>query len=578
MNRVLRSLKDKILADKNTFIRTLLISEGFGFCVSLSFVWGYELDKYGSVSHHFGGFLGSLFVALLFAQLAVGLLLLGFYFVWGKENESYSNTENTDEESSEDEAKIKCGKASKRSITERLIQFGIVAAVLFLLWLPIYLAYYPAVFSYDAEAQLYQVISGNYSTHHPLIHTLIMKVFAGIGYDGSGINHGMSAYAICQMVILALMISAGLTIPWKQKRRLSKAWIVILTLFIGIFPVYGILAVSTTKDIFFAGLLFLLFIFLYENEGTIGEYIAIGVIAFLSMLFRNNAVYAIVVSVVLLLLFGIKEKDTGLKFKRERPYKLIITIALSVVMAILILAVLKASLGAESGSPREALSIPIQQMARVKVLHSDELSGELKQNLNALIDDEWAPKYDEHLADPIKERISMKQPKLFVLTWIKLGLKYPADYLDAWLLTVEGSFFIKDTSCNRIYGEGQITGFGYLSTDIRNMPEGFEVKADSKSPMLKAFLEKLVSDNSFEKNPVFRLLFAPALYIWIVLFFVYLNILNREYEKNIALIIPIIYFLTLLLSPAILVRYMFPYFLIAPVLIGILITQNRKEK
>lgn len=539
MSRVLQSLKNYILSDQKEFTRTLLITEGFGFCVSLSLVWGRRLDQFGSIRGGVLGIFGGLIGALLICQLVTFILLLinGFILKQPLELRHFED----------------------RTIGLRLLQFGCVSAVIFLLWLPIYLAYYPAIFSYDAEAQLYQAISGNYSTHHPLIHTLIMKAFMGIDFEGDGINTGMSLYAIWQMLTLALMLGASVTIPWKKRRLLSTWATVIIVSFFGLFPVFGILAISTTKDVLFAGIILLLTVLIYCYEDTLGENIAIGLVTFVALLFRNNALYAIVPTILILLLMGHKTVSV----------KLILAMTISVVAAILTLGILKASLNAESGSPREALSIPIQQMARVKALHNDELEPSLKHDLNELIADEWMDRYDEHLADPIKERISMKQPKLFITTWLKLGLKYPGDYFDAWLLTVEGAFYLRDTSCNRIYGEGLVTKFGYLSTDIRNMPEGFGVTAESKYPMLMGTLENLVSANSFEHIPLIRLLFAPSLYIWIVFGYFYWNILRKRSLDNIALIYPIMYFMTLLLSPAILVRYMFPYFCIAPIIIGI---------
>ena len=45
--------------------------------------------------------------------------------------------------------------------------------VILLCWLPVWLAYYPGLWNYDPW-QVDQVITGIYSKHHPLLHTLLL--------------------------------------------------------------------------------------------------------------------------------------------------------------------------------------------------------------------------------------------------------------------------------------------------------------------------------------------------------------------------------------------------------------------
>ena len=78
-------------------------------------------------------------------------------------------------------------------------------------------------------------------------------------------------------------------------------------------------------------------------------------------------------------------------------------------MALLLFAVctvtLKSVTGARDGSPREILSIPLQQMARTRVAAADTLSDEMRQELDRYLPSEWVmAAYDPHLADPVKNR------------------------------------------------------------------------------------------------------------------------------------------------------------------------------
>ena len=77
--------------------------------------------------------------------------------------------------------------------------------IIFLLWIPVFLAYYPGLFSYDCRWQIPQH-KGTYSNHHPLMHTLLMQLFyykiGGKLFDSY--TTGMACYTIMQMIILAI--------------------------------------------------------------------------------------------------------------------------------------------------------------------------------------------------------------------------------------------------------------------------------------------------------------------------------------------------------------------------------------
>ena len=70
-------------------------------------------------------------------------------------------------------------------------------------WLPIFLAYYPSVFAYDAEGQLYQVLASDYSTHHPLLHTLFLGAFFRLGIALGSCSVGMAVHSAVQMALMA---------------------------------------------------------------------------------------------------------------------------------------------------------------------------------------------------------------------------------------------------------------------------------------------------------------------------------------------------------------------------------------
>ena len=90
-------------------------------------------------------------------------------------------------------------------------------SVIFLCWLTVFLDYYPSVFAYDAEGQLYQVIAHDYSTHHPFLHTLFLGAFFKLGAKLPGsYPAGMAVHSVVQMMMMAA--SFGYTISYLYRK------------------------------------------------------------------------------------------------------------------------------------------------------------------------------------------------------------------------------------------------------------------------------------------------------------------------------------------------------------------------
>lgn len=448
------------------------------------------------------------------------------------------------------------------------------AAVIFLCWLPVFLAYYPSVFAYDAEGQLYQVIAHDYSTHHPLLHTLFLGAFFRLGGALGSYSAGMALHSAVQMTLMAAVFGWALSCLYRW--RISRRIRILLLLFYGIFPANSVLALSTTKDVLFSGLVLTFTLWLYRMVCDRGmqagrkEQAVFVAVAVLMLLFRNNAVYAFAVSVPVLY-FGIG-KPGRKTYLRMMLLALLLFIAGS--------AMLKTATRAHSGSPREMLSVPLQQMARTRVETEEQLDPQMRQELDHYIPSEWVfAAYNPHLADPVKNRaVIHDNPKGLIETWMKLGLQHPAIYMDAFLDNSLGFWYLWDTSHARVYGIGTESGFGYLSTDNRTMPAGCEIVEHSLLPGLRAFMESIVSDNVYSKLPAVRLLFAPALYWWLLYLYLVAAMYRKKYREALPAVFLAAYYLTLLLSPTVLVRYMYPIMATIPVILPCMLRDTQKYR
>lgn len=461
-------------------------------------------------------------------------------------------------------------------------QVWLFSTIMILLsWIPIFLAYYPSVFAYDAEGQLYQVLAHDYSTHHPLLHTLFLGFFFQIGGSLLGsYSAGMALHSIVQMILMASVFGYTLACLYEKETPLFLR--ATLTLFYALFPTNSVLALSTTKDVLFSALVLLHTLFLYRllvddctGANTKARYEILYVcFTVLLLLFRNNALYALALSIPVICLLLLRTKRRSERGLSRYLILTVLTLALSVTGN----KILMTSLNAHNGSPREMLSIPLQQMARTRVKAEETLPPALRQAVEQYLPAEWVfAAYNPYLADPVKNRaIIHDDPAGLIKTWIQLGLHCPQIYLDAFLDNSIGYWFLEDQTHAQIYGLGTDSGFGYLSTDNRAMPAGCEIIEHSLLPGMRRLMEQIVSDNIYQRVPVLRTLFAPAFYWWLLCLYTAVALYRKKYLLLLPAVFLAAYYLTLLLSPAVLIRYMYPFVVTVPVLCCLLCCHSRK--
>ena len=89
--------------------------------------------------------------------------------------------------------------------------FLLTSLILFLCYLPVFLAVYPGFFVYDAQDELMQVVTRSFSTHHPLAHVLMLGGIIQLVHKVSGsYNLGIACYTLLQMMALSCIFAYGI--------------------------------------------------------------------------------------------------------------------------------------------------------------------------------------------------------------------------------------------------------------------------------------------------------------------------------------------------------------------------------
>lgn len=462
-----------------------------------------------------------------------------------------------------------------------------------LTWLPTYLAYYPAICSYDMPVQTGQIAEHYYIDHHPIAHTFLLKCFMELG-DGvlGSVTAGVGVFAFLQLVFLAAAFAYGVFLLYRN--GVKRLWLILVQLWCMFYPFHWYMGVSITKDTIFTGFFVLQILCLYEllRGSGVPEHRVRKEMAFLlttvgMILFRNNGKYAVLVLLVILFL-------TFLFGKKSRRYfgRMFLWALGAFLLGNLMLSAIFRLSGAEQGDKREMLSLPIQQLARTMLYHGGvgvlpEDDNTMDEADKALINDfilnEGYKDYDPRISDPVKRNtntyVVRYRAKDFLTTYLGLFVKYPGDYLNAALAVDAGYLYPEDESHAAINVEDDRVGRGYIQTywEEDTMKARGIYKA-SKWEWLLNRLEQWADKNAYLELPVLKYLFVPGVWLWFYLLLLAWLVRNGQYRQCIPLALIGGYFVTLFLGPTVQLRYIYPVMSVFPFVLLFCSERNVNER
>ena len=229
------------------------------------------------------------------------------------------------------------------------------------------------------------------------------------------------------------------------------------------------------------------------------------------MLFRKNGVYAFAVMAVVLLFYVNKCFYGGkifgdlrsLKKAGEKQYLRKMLFLLTVIFAsyFLINSVLILALHAKNEENQEILTVPIQQLARTYKFNPEVFEQDDVEALHEVLPEEALLLYNPKLSDPVKvhfqNQVYDANRSRYAKLWLKIGLKKPLSYVNAWLMNSYG-FWYPDTVID-VYSGNQVFTFTYADSSYF----GYEVEEpgyrDSKIPWLDQAYRKLSLEISQER-------------------------------------------------------------------------------
>lgn len=467
--------------------------------------------------------------------------------------------------------------------------------IIIICWIPTLLAFYPAIISYDGGYQIRDYFFFGKMNHHPLLITILYTAFYQFGLRFlESPTLGMLLFSVFQMTFMALVFSYAV----KFIEETDKKWLRNLSLiFYALFPYNQLFSMMTTKDVIFAGLTIIFIINLYkmlEGKYKFLDYVFLVLIGVVMLLSRNNAIFTLKVSLPFIILVLIKNKRNLIK------------IILIFLITIFLYQVINSALytlrgnASSGGGTNDSILTSIgkvgdegnlrlfpfsQAVAKLVNEKENELTEEEKEQITYYFKDykELAEVYKSNIADNTAamingENINSDKKEFFKFMW-QLGKKYPIIFIDSFLNTARGYWYLDDNSFNRIWNKERPETMGALELFCLPIGTGkYSVIEDSKLPKLKEFYKAMCCQNKYEQIPVLYLLFQPATYFYIALVNLLYSIYKRDKNKLVIAIFLFVFFASCFLAYCSIVRYIYPIIVNVPIMASLAIKNENLDE
>lgn len=453
-----------------------------------------------------------------------------------------------------------CSPRSADSGEYLLLIAGSFLLILAVHLIHLFLVEYPGNVTEDPFTQIGEMVTGQYSNFNTFWHTMFLHGILSVGYWLFGnVNAAVAFYCTVQAVIMTA--SFTLCLGTLYLLGIPVFYLLCSFLMYAVLPYNIALSITIWKDVLFSAGALLMICSVLRIHFNLGRWkwcnyaaLAAGCIFF--GLSRNNGWYVFLVSLPFFL--------WSLRKNRKALVLLVASFAVCWTLTNPVLSML----GVSGGDYTESLSIPLQQVARV-ITDGCELTEEESELISHVFDIEEVPSlYTNWLSDPMKIEFRSNDTDYFeahvgdyVKLWVNLGLRYPGEYLKAWVDQTKG------------YWNGGY-GYGMYSETVVDNPYGVHKSGGNN---LIATLFRLYFGLS-RHVIFFEPLHSIGLHVWITALCCLFNLLQKRGEWVLSVPLLVIVFGLCLGTPVYAsFRYAYPVFVCIPLVLGSTLYRWSKE-
>ena len=450
-------------------------------------------------------------------------------------------------------------KEKKINYTKKtaILTFVVAFVVMIIAWIPYWLASYPGFFTYDAGNAFIQHFYGlEYSTHHPLLHTILIGDAFKLAVRISPENYNLGIVFLSWIEIITGSFIFSLMLSYIYYISGKIVYCVSL-LYFAFFPTIALFSTCSTKDSFnsfFIVALITFIMFKTRKEIRIPDIVLTTILVALILLYRKNNLIALSVFAPVFLI----------SWKKER-LKWLIAFVAGFLLFFAVSKGLEIRYNPIKGEMCEMLSVPLQQMGRVYINEGEKMFTEEEQIYFNSIHPYSLDNYHEQDADFVKammnDEVLRKTLPRFIKMWIRIGVNHPKEYIEAFIINTYQAWypFCDITS----YMELADSTYTYFKCDVETPGT-----LDSKLPGFYDFLWKLSRETSLYRIPVIGVMFTIAFYMYAMVLVFAIGIFRKDMRKVLLSVYLMTFVITALFGPLVLPRYYLYLYYSFPLMLG----------
>lgn len=335
---------------------------------------------------------------------------------------------------------IAFGKTLPKIITtsHEDISFGKSVLIMGCGLLPNLIIRYPGAICWDAWYEIYMYRTNQINAHHPMIYTLLLGKIISIFEEFGMANLGLFLIVTVQYFMLVLVFAYSITLM--NRMHISNKWKWI-TMALCIFNpnIAGYIGVVMYDIPYTASMLLVMFLIIdycidVEKFERNWKKLLLLIPAILGAWnFRKNGPYVVIPAIIALAIILIVRKQLiGKKYFS----KFILVATVSCILAAGADSLMIKTTNAGPDDAGSALSIPLQQTARICQKYDNEISKKDKEILRSVLDyDSMISIYNQRISDPVKSCLrndaTREEMRAYFKVWMKLVIKHPLTALSA---------------------------------------------------------------------------------------------------------------------------------------------------
>ena len=438
-----------------------------------------------------------------------------------------------------------------------IISFALISVTNLII---LFLCKYPGSITADGIFQIRQFLSGEYDNRNPFYHTMLLRLIMKPIFMATGnMNLAMASFCVFQVIVMALIFAY--TVETICRMLAPRFILIIVFIYYFLMPYHVMNSITVLKDVLFSGMILLFVTCLIRLFDNIGNSTVNLVLLFVSTagigMLRSGIIYVLGLAIVIY----------GLIFRGENK-KILITLVSAFAVSFLFEVVLLSAMGIKGTDDPEYLSLPAQRISRVIVDDNDLTEDEITL-LGQVLPIEKVPQtYVSWISDPIKDLIRetgndhliKENAGAFLKTYIKIGLRHPKEYLEAWV--------------------DQTSGFwngaqpGYVVLDIIPEDNGIGLERVVKVGFLGTLVDRCFW--IFRERPFTAPLRAPGMLLWVEMILLYLARRRKDRTGTFVVVPGLVKLLTLAISSPVIdeFRYAYPVFCMIPLVLVYVLRGN----